>query len=125
MTNPPPAESASPPKSANAADVSPQSGLTSDEARRRLEKFGLNAMPDTALHPLRMAIEKFWAPVPWMLEAAIVLELALGKYVEAAIIAALLVFNAALGLLQESRARRFLTNGGCAEGFTLDFSILG
>ena len=27
-----------------------------------------------------MAFEKFWAPVPWMLEAAIVLELALGKY---------------------------------------------
>ena len=65
-------------------------------------------MPDTALHPLRMAIEKFWAPVPWMLEAAIVLELALGKYVEAAIIAGLLVFNAALGLFQESRAQATL-----------------
>ena len=92
------------PHSASAADVSPQKGLTSDEARRRLEKFGPNAMPDTSLHPLRMAIEKFWAPVPWMLEAAVVLELALGKYVEAAIIAVLLVFNAALGLFQESRA---------------------
>jgi H+-transporting ATPase len=80
-------------------------GLTSDEARRRLEKFGPNAMPDTALHPLRMAIEKFWAPVPWMLEAAVALELALGKYVEAAIIAALLAFNAILGLFQESRAQ--------------------
>ena len=85
-----------------------QNSLTSDEARRRLEKFGPNAMPDTALHPLRMALEKFWAPVPWMLEAAIVLELALGKYVEAAIIAGLLVFNAALGLFQESRAQATL-----------------
>jgi H+-transporting ATPase len=28
-------------------------GLTGDEARSRLEKFGPNAMPDTALHPLR------------------------------------------------------------------------
>ena len=82
-----------------------QNGLTSDEARRRVEKFGPNAMPDTSMHPLRMALEKFWAPVPWMLEAAIVLELALGKYVEAAIIAALLLFNAALGLFQESRAQ--------------------
>jgi H+-transporting ATPase len=43
-----------------------------------------------------------------MLEAAIVLELVLGKYVEAAIIAALLVFNAALGLFQESRAQATL-----------------
>ena len=74
----------------------------------RLKKFGRNVMPDTTLHPLRMAIEKFWAPVPWMLEAAIVLELALGNYVEAAIIAGLLVFNAALGLFQESRAQATL-----------------
>ncbi len=101
-------ESTPPPKSASAADISPQNGLTSDEARRRLEKFGPNAMPDTALQPLRMALEKFWAPVPWMLEAAIVLELVLGKYVEAWIIAGLLVFNAALGLFQESRAQATL-----------------
>jgi H+-transporting ATPase len=84
------------------------SGLTSDEARRALEKFGPNAMPDTSAHPLRMALEKFWAPVPWMLEAAVVLELVLGKYIEAAIIAGLLVFNAALGLFQEGRAQATL-----------------
>ena len=108
MTTPPSVENMSPSKSASAADVTSPSGLTSEEARRRWEKFGPNTMPDTALHPLRMAIEKFWAPVPWMLEAAIVLEVALGKYVEAAIIAALLVFNAALGLFQESRAQATL-----------------
>ena len=65
-------------------------------------------MPDTASHPARMAIEKLWAPVPWMLEAAIVLQLVLGKDVEAGIIAALLVFNAALGFFQESRAQATL-----------------
>jgi H+-transporting ATPase len=97
-----------PSKSIGAANVGLQSGLTSIEARRRLDKFGANAMPDTSMHPLRMAIEKFWAPVPWMLEAAIILELVLGKYVEAAIIAALLIFNAALGLFQESRAQATL-----------------
>ena len=84
-------------------------GLTSGEARRRLIKSGPNAMPDISMHPLRMALEKFWAPVPWMLEATIVLELALGKYVEATIIAFLLVFNAGLGLFQESRAQATLT----------------
>jgi H+-transporting ATPase len=89
-------------------DVPPSPGLTSDEARRRLEKFGPNTIPDTTLHPLRRALSKFWAPVPWMLEAAVVLELALGKYVEASIIAGLLAFNAVLGLLQEGRARATL-----------------
>jgi H+-transporting ATPase len=97
-----------PAKSASAADVGQQNGLTSDEVRSRLDKFGPNAMPDTSVHPLRMALEKLWAPVPWMLEAAIVLEFVLDKYVEAAIIAALLVFNAALGLFQESRAQATL-----------------
>jgi H+-transporting ATPase len=65
-------------------------------------------MPDTALHPLRRALAKFWAPVPWMLEAAIVLEIVLGKYVEAGIIAVLLAFNAALGFIQEGRAQATL-----------------
>ena len=107
-TAPPPEIRSRLAKPAAAAKDGLQNGLTSDEARRRLEKFGPNAMPDTALHPFRMALEKFWAPVPWMLEAATVLEVALGKYVEAAIIAGLLVFNAALGLLQESRAQATL-----------------
>ena len=92
----------------DAVDGGADSGLTSDEARRRLEKFGPNAMPDSRAHIFRMALEKLWAPVPWMLEAAIVLEIVLGKYLESAIIAALLLFNAALGLFQESRAQATL-----------------
>ena len=107
-TTAPPSSASSLPESAAAAKDDLLSGLTSGEARRRLKKFGPNAMPDTSVHPLRMALEKFWAPVPWMLEAAIVLELGLGKYVEAAIIGGLLVFNAALGLFQESRAQATL-----------------
>ena len=99
---------AAPAKSPATAGGVARGGLTSDEARRQLAKFGPNLMPDTSAHPLRVALEKFWAPVPWMLEAAILLELALGKYVEAAIIAFLLVFNAALGLFQESRAQATL-----------------
>jgi H+-transporting ATPase len=93
---------------ASAKDVPAPTGLTSDEARRRLEKSGPNAVPDTAMHPLRRVLTKFWAPVPWMLEAAIGLEVALGKYVEAAIIALLLAFNAVLGFFQEGRAQATL-----------------
>jgi H+-transporting ATPase len=83
-------------------------GLAVDEAARRLAQFGPNAVPDTSVSPLWSALGKFWAPVPWMLEAAIVLELGLGKFVEAAIIGFLLLFNAALGLIQESRAQATL-----------------
>src|SRR5579863_4342443 len=104
----PPVPTGSPDKSAGNASDGSLSGLTSDEAAIRLKKYGPNAMPDTAAHPLRSALSKFWTPVPWMLEAAIVLEVALGKYVEAAVIAALLVFNATLGFFQESRAQATL-----------------
>jgi len=100
--------SASPRPDARPAHDIASIGLTSDEARARLEKDGPNAMPDTSAHPMRNALAKFWAPVPWLLEASIVLEIALHKYYEAAVIAALLVFNAALAYFQESRAQATL-----------------
>jgi H+-transporting ATPase len=100
--------SASPVPVIAGADRKPASGLTTAEATLRLARSGPNAIPDTALHPLRRAFEKFWAPVPWMLEAAIALELLLGKDVEGAIIAVLLVFNAVLGFFQESHAQATL-----------------
>ena len=90
------------------AQATPTDGLTSTEARSRLEQDGPNAMPDTSVHPLRNALAKFWAPVPWLLEAAIVLELVLDKYLEAAVIASLLIFNAALAYFQEGRAQATL-----------------
>jgi H+-transporting ATPase len=65
-------------------------------------------MPDTALHPLRRVIDKLWAPVPWMLEAAIILQGVLHKYTEAAVIAGLLAFNAAIGYFQEGKAQATL-----------------
>jgi H+-transporting ATPase len=65
-------------------------------------------MPDTSAHPLRNALAKFWAPVPWLLEVCIVLEIVLHKENEAAVIATLLVLNAALAYFQESRAQATL-----------------
>jgi len=82
--------------------------LTTAQAQLRLRQAGPNTVPDAASNPLRRAFAKFWAPVPWMLEAAAVLELGLGKYVEAAIIVGLLLFNAVLGFLQEGRAQATL-----------------
>ena len=83
-------------------------GLTSDEVRRSIEKLGPNSVPETSDHPLLRALGNFWAPVPWMLEAAVVLELCLRNYSEAGIIAVLLTFNAILGFFQEGRAQATL-----------------
>lgn len=85
-----------------------RTGLTSVEAAARLEKFGPNAVAERKPHFILALLGKFWAPVPWMLEATIILELALGKFVEGVVFAVLLVFNASLSLFQETRARSAL-----------------
>jgi H+-transporting ATPase len=100
---------ASPDSAARPVQILALAGLAEKEARSRLEKDGPNATPDTSAHPLRNALTKFWAPVPWLLEASIVLQVVVHKYVEAAVIAGLLVFNAALAYFQEGRAQATLT----------------
>jgi H+-transporting ATPase len=83
-------------------------GLTANEAHQRLAKEGPNAVVDVTQHPVLRALQKLWAPVPWMLEAAILLQLVLGDYVEAGVVALLLLFNAGLGFFQERRAQATL-----------------
>ncbi len=80
------------------------SGLTTAEAERRLREFGPNAVVEEHIHPLQRVMRHFWAPVPWMLEATIVLQIAIGQRVTALLIALLLIMNVVLGVNQESRA---------------------
>jgi len=83
-------------------------GLTTEEARRLLDQYGPHAVAEKHHNPLGILLGKFWAPVPWMLEAAVVLEILLHKYIEGGVIAGLLVFNAILSYSQESNAQRAL-----------------
>ena len=83
----------------------PIKGLTGAEAQRILGQVGPNATPDVAVHPLRLVLGKFLAPVSILLEIAIVLQLALGEYIEASIIGVLLLFNTAIGFFHETRAQ--------------------
>ncbi|HVW10985.1 MAG TPA: plasma-membrane proton-efflux P-type ATPase [Bryobacteraceae bacterium] len=90
-------------------DVGSATGLTSTEAERRLAEFGPNKVAEEKAHPFRAIFGKLWAPVPWMLEATIVLEILLHKNVEAVVIAILLIFNAALSFTQEGHAKNALS----------------
>lgn len=83
-------------------------GLTSKEAQERLQKYGFNALPEEKRNPFVVFLQKFWAPVPWILEIIILLEILLGKVAEAWVIAALLLFNAILSFFQEGKARNAL-----------------
>ena len=79
-------------------------GLTSDEAHRRLTQFGPNTVSEAVPPRWLNYLAKFWSPIGWLLEGAMIFEFVLGKYVEAGVIAGLLLFNATLGFIQEGRA---------------------
>jgi H+-transporting ATPase len=77
------ASSTPPPKDEpRSNEAVPSLGLTSNEARSRLAKCGPNEIPDISARPWRMALIKFWAPVPSTLEGTIVLEAVLQAYVD-------------------------------------------
>ncbi|HEV2247334.1 MAG TPA: plasma-membrane proton-efflux P-type ATPase [Terriglobia bacterium] len=84
------------------------SGLTTAEAHARQRQFGPNAVVEEKAHPVKAFVKRFWAPIPWLLEATIIIQLFLGEKVEAAVIGGLLVLNATLSLLQEGRAQKAL-----------------
>lgn len=83
-------------------------GLTTQEADQLRAQYGPNAVAEERANPLRALGSKFWAPVPWMLEAAVLLEILLHRNIEGGVIAGLLVFNAALSFVQENHAQRAL-----------------
>ena len=83
-------------------------GLTSSAAAARLAQCGANAVREEQPHPVRQFLKRFWAPIPWLLEATILIQLFLGERIEAGVIAGLLVVNAVLGLVQEGRAQQAL-----------------
>ncbi len=109
MTSPPtPAAGSAPPQPASAQDLpptDPAEGLRRADAAQRLTRFGPNAIADPVVPAWRQLVVKFWAPVPWMLEAVIVLQIMLGRGLEALVIAVLLVFNAMVSFVQEQRAQ--------------------
>jgi H+-transporting ATPase len=83
-------------------------GLSSAEAQQRFQQYGPNAVPEEHSRPFLLFLRKLWGPVPWMLEVSIVLELVLGRYMDAIITSILLVVNALLSFIQENRAQNAL-----------------
>lgn len=83
-------------------------GLSAQEAARRLAELGSNSVPEEREHWLRPLAQHLWAPVPWMLEVTIALQIAVGKWTEALMITALLFFNVVISMIQKSRANSAL-----------------
>ena len=84
-------------------DSSPD-GLTQVEAVRRLAKYGPNEIAEKRVNPLWKFLTYFWGPIPWMIEAAVILSGVLGHWPDFFIILVLLLANAGIGFWEERQA---------------------
>ncbi|MEJ2450222.1 MAG: plasma-membrane proton-efflux P-type ATPase [Gammaproteobacteria bacterium] len=85
-------------------DSSMEKGLSSQEAARRLEQYGPNALEEKHVNPFLKFLSYFWGPIPWMIEVAAILSLVVHHWSDFYIIGALLIFNAIVGFWQEYKA---------------------
>lgn len=84
-------------------------GLTEDEVRSRLEKYGYNELKkEERISPFTIFINQFKNILIIILLIAIALSALIGEVVDAAIIGVIVVFCAVLGFIQEYRAERAL-----------------
>ena len=81
-------------------------GLTSNEAKKRLAQYGPNAIPEQKRNNLLDFLKRYWGPMPWLLELAIVLTLILGHDTESIIIFVLLTINAVIGFVQSNNSQK-------------------
>lgn len=88
--------------------IGTEEGLSEAQARARLTQYGYNEIREEPPGLLQSILGRLWGPIPWMLEAALVLEVVLGKVAGPALIAVWLAFSAVLGGVQERRARTAL-----------------
>jgi H+-transporting ATPase len=79
-------------------------GLTQTEAEKRLAQYGPNEIEETKANPFLKFLTYFWGPIPWMIEAAVILSAAARHWPDFGIILVLLLANAVVGFWEEHQA---------------------
>ena len=79
-------------------------GLTQAEAQIRLTQYGPNEIAEKKTNEILKFLSYFWGPIPWMIEAAVILSAAARHWPDFGIILLLLLANAMVGFWEEHQA---------------------
>ncbi len=79
-------------------------GLSQAEAQKRLTQYGPNEIEEKKDNPFLKFLTYFWGPIPWMIEAAVVLSGVVQNWPDFFLILLLLVANAMVGFWEERQA---------------------
>jgi H+-transporting ATPase len=79
-------------------------GLNQVEAQKRLTQYGPNEIEEKKTNPFLKFLTYLWGPIPWMIEAAVILSAVARHWPDFFIILLLLVANAVVGFWEERQA---------------------
>ena len=79
-------------------------GLTGAEAQERLATYGPNEIAEKKQNQFLKLLAYLWGPIPWMIEAAVILSGVLRHWPDFCVILLLLVANATVGFWEEHQA---------------------
>ncbi len=79
-------------------------GLSQAEAQERLTQYGPNEIEEKKTNPFLKFLTYFWGPIPWMIEAAVILSAVARHWPDFFIILVLLLANAVVGFWEEHQA---------------------
>ena len=79
-------------------------GLSLAEAQQRLAQYGYNEIAEKKINPFLKFLTYFWGPIPWMIEAAVILSALVRHWPDFFIILVLLLANAVVGFWEEYQA---------------------
>jgi H+-transporting ATPase len=79
-------------------------GLSQAEAQKRLAQYGPNEITEKKTNQILKFLTYFWGPIPWMIEAAVILSGIVQHWLDFFIILLLLCSNAVVGFWEEHQA---------------------
>lgn len=81
-------------------------GLSTKKAEERIKEYGYNEIKEDKENAILAFLKRYWGPMPWLLEIAIILTVILHHYTESIMIFTLLTVNAIIGYFESHNSQK-------------------